>query len=271
MEKGYWMIRTIRSGKVIEKSQYFVGERKPRSDRRKGSSTLSKKDKNMNEAVRRLARVLNCNFGKDDLFVTLTYDDAHEPQTTEDAEKYISLFIRRLTRTLGKEVKMKGVWITSDKDEKTGNPVRLHHHLVIGNSGFTVRKDGMTYSALIGEKDLKDIWKAGYVNVEPLKEQDDYTPVAAYLVRQAVNLADAKKWHSSRGMEKPVIESEIITNSPHELHSPPGAIVQEISAYDASTGTHYIRYNRKPRKKGRRNGDILAENAEIRKPENADG
>ena len=243
------MIRTIRSGKVIEKSQFFVGERKPRGDRRKGSSTLKQIDRNLNDAVKRLARTINCNFAERDLFVTLTYDDEHMPDSPEQADKECSLFWRRLTRTMEKYCgeKPKGVWITADKDEKTGAPVRLHHHMVLSGDWFTVSMDGQT--AQIDCRDLKDIWKNGYVNVEPLRSQDDYTSVAAYMVRQSVSTPDAKKWHPSRGLAKPVIESEVVIDRPHELRPAPGSSVQEISAYDIDTGSHYIRYIRRPRKK----------------------
>lgn len=249
--KGYWMIRTIRSGKVIEKSQFFVGERKPRSDRRKGSSTLRRQDLNMADAVRRLARIINCNFEKGDLLITLTYDDDHLPSDSIEADKCCSLFWRRLTRyfkSLLPDEKLKGVWITSDKDEKTGAPARLHHHLVISQTGFQKSFTGEG-SVRLGTKPLEEIWKNGFVYAEALKEQEDYTAVAAYLVRQAAAGSDQKKWHPSRGLKKPVIESERIVENPKELHTPPGAIVQEIGEYDRDTGTHYIRYIRKPRKK----------------------
>lgn len=267
------MIRTIRSGKVIEKSQFFVGERKPRSDRRKGSTTLIKQDRNMSDAVRRLARILNCNFGKDDLFVTLTYDS--EPESIEEADKACALFWRRLTRTFKEFVpgeKLKGVWITSDKDDKTGEHVRLHHHIVLSGVGIQCSFDEKSRSARVGDRELSDIWKNGFVHVEYLQDQDDYTPVAAYLVRQAATSADAKKWHPTRGLEKPIIESERIVENPKELHTPPGADVQEIGEYDKETGTHYVRYIRK-RRKDKNNGNILRTDPEkdkIWEPKNKD-
>lgn len=239
MKGGYWVIRTIRSGNVIEKSMFpYEGSGRPRRMRRRGSTTQQKKDSNMNQAARRLGRVLNCNFSAGDLLLTLTYDSAHLPKDPEGADRECGLFMRRLDRELKKiGVELKYVWITADKDydKKTDSikQARLHHHLVV--SSFPMDQI----------RSLEKIWKKGRVLSEPLRLQDDYSSLAAYLVRQAAAEADDKKWHPSRGMEKPVLVEEMIVQKPKELHTPGGANVHEIGPYDSDTGTHYIRYTRK--------------------------
>ena len=253
--KGYWMIRTIRSGMTVEKTQFWVGEKRPRSPRRKGATTQAKAERNLTGAVRRLARILNCNFREGDLFVTLTYD--HEPQSIEEADKACALFWRRMSRALGE--RLKGVWITADKDEDSGVSVRLHHHAVISGAGIEV-KDGSQAEACIGGRALSDIWGHGYVDVRPLNAgQQDFTPVAAYLVRQAAGCAGQQKWHSSRGLEKPVIVDEQITYDPRELRAPSGADVKEISHYDEQTGSHYIRYIYTPKPRRKKGGPVRHE------------
>ncbi len=239
MKGGYWVVRTIRSGNVIEKSMFpYEGSGRPRRMRRRGASTQQKKDSNMNQASRRLGRVLNCNFRAGDLLLTLTYDDLHLPGSPDKADRECSLFMRRLTRELKKiGAEVKYVWITSDKDydkkSDTWKEARLHHHLVIEQ--FPLDRI----------KSLEKIWKKGKILNEPLRLQDDYSSLAAYLVRQAAAEADDKKWHPSRGMEKPVLVEERIVHRPKELHTPGGANVHEIGAYDSDTGTHYVRYTRK--------------------------
>ncbi|MBR2365914.1 MAG: hypothetical protein IKA78_01960, partial [Oscillospiraceae bacterium] len=74
---------------------------------------------------------------------------------------------------------------------------------------------------------------------------EDYTGLAAYLVRQAVESPDGKRWHPSRGLKKPVIESEHVISHPRELRAPGGAKVHEVGKYDETQGSHYIRYTRK--------------------------
>lgn len=248
MKGGFWMIRTIKSGKVIEKSQFYVGEKKPRARRRKGSSTLAKKDSNLRLAERRLAQTINCNFAAGDLFITLTYDEEHMQALGEDpvkgAEAAFGLFLRRLGRELGKiAIKPAFVWITADKDQDTLEPVRLHHHLIIKRAGFEVKRSGAKLEDVkIGGRKLEEIWRQGICYAEELAEQDDYLPLAVYMVRQAVNAPDAKKWHPARGLAKPEIKSEIIVARAHELRAPGGADVKEIGHYDIETGSHYIRY-----------------------------
>lgn len=249
------MLRTVRSGKVIEKSQFYVGERRPRAPRKKGSTTAARRDKNMNMAARVLARIINCNWGQGDLWLTFKYDEAHMAAigaTAEGAEKAMTLAWRRLRRELAAAgVQLRGFWITSDKDPETGEPVRLHHHAVIGKEGVTVKwtPDGKLAEFSIGGRSVEDIWGMGSVHASPLREQDDYTAIAVYCVRQAVGGENAKKWHATRGLEKPVVESERVLATHRELRAPGGAVVSEVSHYNAESGMHYIRYVRKPRAK----------------------
>lgn len=232
MGGGYWVTRTVVSGKVVERSKFFAGRRRPRT-RKKGSTSLAQKDRNMNTAVRQLAKIANCNMDPSWLFLSLTYSEESMPATAETAWKNITLFIRRLKR---RGMDVKGFWITADK-HKDGSSARLHHHMVIDGSG-------------IDPEALEQIWGLGFVHAEHAKEQDDYTPVAAYLVRQAVDEPGKKKWRCSLGLKKPIVKSELITDRAGEIHIPPGAEVLEISHYDETTGSQYVRYipAQKPKK-----------------------
>lgn len=242
------MIRTIRSGNSIEKTQFYVGERKPRADRRKGSSSRAKMETNLTAAGRVLGRTINCNWHAGDLFLTLEYDDPHLPKSAAASDKQAALFWRRLSRELKRQgVKVRGLWLTADKDKK-GNPTRLHVHGILSAEGTTLDwnpETGKFVSCKIGTRDLTELWGNGGVHVEPLWERDDYTPLAVYLVRQAAAAPDGKKWHPSRGLRKPIIESERVVAYPRPLRAPGGAKVHEIGRYDEETGTHYIRYTRK--------------------------
>lgn len=242
------MIRTIRSGSVIEKTQFYVGERKPRADRKKGSSSRAKMEANSMAAVRMLARTINCNWSKGDLFLSLDYDAEHLPKDAAASDKAAALFWRRLSRELQKQgVKVRGFWINADKDD-AGNPARLHVHAVISAEGTSIAwdpKTGKMLCCMIGTRELSELWGNGGAHVEPLHDQDDYTPLAVYLLRQAVKAPDGKRWHPSRGLKKPVVESERVIAYPRPLRSPGGAQVHELSRYDEETGTHYIRYTRR--------------------------
>ena len=243
------MRRKIRSGKVTEVSQFFLGEKKSRRPRVKGSSSAAKKDSNLSQAVRRLGRTLNCNLSSEWLLLTLKYEGAL-PATREDAERNVKLFIRRLAR---RGVKFSGVWITADRDAMTKEPVRLHHHMLIRlTPQIRVKQvkrpnsDKRYLCAWLGSDTLEDIWGHGQMNVRRIADVDDYSPLAVYFVEQAVDGDNVKKWHASHGLEQPEIISEEILDKAEALRAPGGADIKEMSEYDEEFGTHYIRYVARP-------------------------
>lgn len=252
-EGGYWMIRTIRSGRVIEKSQFYVGERKPRAKRRKGNSSAKKKDGNAMSAVRRYARLMNCNFAAGaGMLLTLHYDAEHLPADKAAAERELENFWRRLGYRLKKAgCELKATGITSELDGETGERVRLHHHLVISREGVTVtRNERGELRALVGGVELREVWKLGGVDIERISEgQEDLTGIAVYFLGQVEAGEDEKRWKSTRNLKKPVIESERVCAMSRVLRAPGGATVSEVGHYDEANGSHYIRYIRRPRQK----------------------
>ena len=53
---------------------------------------------NSRHAENTLRRLLHTNFKEKDLFVTLTFDDAHLPALVEDAQRLLQNFLRRVKR-----------------------------------------------------------------------------------------------------------------------------------------------------------------------------
>lgn len=228
-ERGRWMVIRRTSGRVVELSTVFVpANTKPRRNKRKGTTTAQKQDENERDAVKRLARILNANYTHGDLFLTCKYDDdgfaklartaianRKEGQSTEDAvleaaEHDLDNFLRRLKRHLkNKGIPSEDIRIvssTSDMNGKTGEFVRPHHHLVIPRITF---------------EEAAKLWYDGSVEYQILKDQDDYTPLAAYICAQVRRRPDAKKWSTTRNMKKTVInerwanEGEILKPDRH--------------------------------------------------------
>lgn len=212
-ERGRWMIIRRRSGDVIEESSVWVSANtKPRRNKRKGTTTAQKQDENERDAVKRLARIINANYAHGDLFLTLKYDDEgfaklartavanrKEGQSTEDAvleaaEHDRDNFLRRLKRTLKKQgmdpSEIRIVASTSDMDGKTEEFVRPHHHLVIPRVTF---------------EEAACLWHNGSVEYQILRDQKDYTPLAAYICKQVRRRPDAKKWTTTRNMKKTIV------------------------------------------------------------------
>lgn len=245
---GYWVVYKIVSGRTVERmKRYRRGTPPPqRRHRVKGSSGLKKMEANLKAAIRHLARILNCNFHHGDMHLTLKYDDAHLPTSWQQQEADATAFIRRIKRVMSGGVK----WITvcSEKDAESGDPVRPHIHVVITGRGFTWQDDEW----FVNGKPLKDIWGKGSVYGEPLHDQADYTALAIYLLRQAGDQADRKKYHVSRNMAKPVIE-ETVAVTGRELRAPADSKVVERH-YELERGVNYIRYITREKTK-RKSGD----------------
>ena len=242
-----WMKRKIRSGKVTETSLFFLGEKKQqRRGKVKGSTSERQKDRNMNTAIRKLARTLNCNLTRRWIMLTLTYEGVL-PESLAEATRNVQLFFKKLSY---RGVTPAYVWVTSDKDSHTGESRRLHHHLIMTHTGINLKyRSGEFKAAYVSGETLEDIWGHGMIKVERIEEADDYTPLAVYLAKQAAGGENVKKWHCSRGLKKPEIISEEIVDRPGALRAPGGAEVMEISEYDEEIGTHYMRYVVKPSRK----------------------
>lgn len=245
-----WIMRRIKAGQVEEKySFYSPATLRPRG-RRKQKCTPRKQDVNEHGAERRLARILNCNFRHNDALLRLSYDEETLPQSREAAEAELVAFLRRVKYQLGKVGKKLDAYVcvTSDMSGDTGEPVRIHHHVVLHADAVRM-EDGKLW---VGKADLETLWGRGSVNLRTLYDQPDLTPMAEYLMRQVRRVPDKAKYKAARGMKKPeIIDEEEITNT-RELRPPKGARLQYRRAYEPGR-PQYIRYVR-PEKAGRKRG-----------------
>lgn len=237
------------SGRVVEESTVWVGANtKPRRARKKGSTTAQKKDENERDAVKRLARIINCNFSYGDLLLTPKYSEggiaklekwaeAHrqEGESWEDAmlraaKHQGKLYLDRLREELkARGVVCKCILVTSDIDGETGELVRLHHHLVIPRVCFEVARDK---------------WPLGSVDYQILKDQDDYTPLALYLCKQVRRQADSKKWTATRNMDKPTVSTRWAAAG-EELRPDTRAVLVDRNQWEPGK-PQYIRFIKRP-------------------------
>lgn len=245
------VIRTYRSGRVIEKSKFWINERtKVRKGKVKGSTGAAKKDANARAAVKQLARTLNCNCDKRDVLVTCKYTDEWLGQfsTWEEQDKLTGKFLRRMRNALKKEgAELRAVIVPSEMDGETGRKVRPHVHIVLMGGGVIFR-DGEWW---IGEKTITELWGMGSTYTEPLHDQVDYTPLAVYLLRQARRGENVKKYSCTRNLKKPEITEQVVTTA-GAMKAPARALLLESGEYNIETGCHYIRYLAPEHKNGGR-------------------
>lgn len=250
MKKGYWMIRTYEAGNVGEKTKYWIPGEKPSRSSRRAKSEIKKQEQNEHSAVKRVARLLNANFRPGDQLLGLDYSAegmdrllawAREQGMDYDyadeagrmdilrlaAERALRLVLRRVNREV-KGGQLLVVAITSDMDGDTGEVVRIHHHLVVPRG----------YKDAFVKKWTDSGW--GSVDWEDLSDQNDYTPIAEYFMRQVRKVPDAKKYYSSRNLSRPEPKDRIAVTS-GELRVPSGGQLLHRGEYKPGR-PQYIRY-----------------------------
>ena len=214
MKDGYWVVRTYEAGQVGEKTKYFVLGDRTRRNRRKEESSIKKQEQNEYSTKKRLARLINANFTHGDILLGLGYSSASYKKLERSARKaapdYDSLpeddqlrcireaaaqemvnYLRRVKRALEKEGRadeLKYIAITSDMDGDTKETVRVHHHLIVPASC---------------EHIVRMKWGHGGTYCKPLSKQEDYMPIAEYLIAQVRGALNAKKFVSSRNLIRP--------------------------------------------------------------------
>lgn len=171
LSNGYKCIyacKEITAGTQFEIEIYpeFTKEYNPlnvKKDNKKAQRELNSKN-----AQKYCIRLLNQNFGKNDLWITLTYAEGQEPKDHNEAYKNIKNYIKRLRYARGKMglPPIKYLYITEyDPDAE----IRWHHHI--------------TMDGLMDIDTVIKAWKKGGRNEARLIEPDEYglTGMAKYI------------------------------------------------------------------------------------------
>lgn len=241
MAEGYWVIRTYRAGKVGEKIKYWIPGKRPGKSERRVKSDVKQQQRNEANAVKRLARVLNANCAEGYVLLTLSYNEQgmgrisggvnrsaedYANQLYHAAHRHVRLWRDRVSKTCkARGVLLRYVIVTSDMDGKTGEYVRLHHHVIINHEALDIA---------LGK------WTMGGTHCELLTREPDRTELAAYLLNQVRRLPDEKKYISSRGLEIPEPRDRIAV-SEAELKVPRGGQLLHRAEYRPGQ-PQYIRY-----------------------------
>lgn len=241
-KEGMYMVTTIISGKVKERRKSRLVRRpSKRGGRIRGNSSEKKIAGNREYAVLQLTRTLNCNMKAGDVWLTLTFSDEALDRcggTFEGAKAEAKKFVERCVYRRRKHgVVTKWVIAPSEIDGETGELVRPHVHIIMSGEGFSFA-DGVL--RLFNES-VEKIWGKGSVDVQFLRHQDDYYPLAKYIINQSRGVSDEKKYTCSRNMDKPVVRREIV-HSGAQLRLPHGATELPGTKYDPDNDQNIIRY-----------------------------
>ena len=241
MAEGYWVIRSYTAGVIGEKIKYWVPGKKPSKSERRIKSDIKQQQRNEANAVKRAARIFNENFASGYLLLGLHYDEAGLANTAEGldhlAEDYedrlyhaahhqVRLWRNRARRACAAAgVELKCFIVTSDMDGKTGEYVRVHHHVIINQEALEIAIDK---------------WKLGSTYHKALSGELDRTDLAAYLLNQVRRLPDEKKYIASRNLAIPQPKDRIAVNEA-ELKVPKGGQLLHRAEYRPGQ-PQYIRF-----------------------------
>lgn len=239
---GYWVIRTYEAGMVGEKIKYWVPGARPTKSQRRLQADIKKQQQNESSAVKRAARLIHANFRNgQDVLLGLDYSEEGlaivEKGLDAGAEDYMTqvyhaahhklrLWIRRTRRACkAAGVPFRCFAITSDMDGKTGETVRVHHHVVINKEALEIA---------MGK------WTLGETHHGRLYDVVDQTALAEYLMNQVRRLPDEKKYIPSRNLISPPPKDRI-AKSGAELAVPRGGQLLHRNEYKPGR-PQYIRY-----------------------------
>lgn len=241
MAEGYWVIRSYRAGMIGEKIKYWVPGRKPSKSERRVKSDIKQQQRNEANAIKRLARIFHANFAVGYVLLGLGYSDEGLAKTAKGLDPAGEDYANRLYHAAHHQVRlwrdrvrkacqaagieMKCVIVTSDMDGKTGEYVRVHHHVVINAEALAIA---------VGK------WKLGGTHHKGLNGDIDRTELAAYLLNQVRRLPDEKKYIASRNLVIPQPKDRVAQGGA-ELAVPKGGQLLHRAEYSPGA-PQYIRY-----------------------------
>jgi hypothetical protein len=181
-------------GEYLEVEIFPVYTKAKGRGKRKKPTSDTQQRLNRRHAEGKLRRLLHTNFTPSDLFLTLTFDDAHMPASVEDAQREIQNFLRRLKRRYAKlGTELKYIYIL----EKGQEHDRLHVHMVVSGG--------------MDEEELAQLWGMGHVSADCLQfDENGLAKLARYFAKGDTENGGKpitwKRWVGSRNLEKPQVE-----------------------------------------------------------------
>lgn len=201
--------KTTKSGQMLESEIFPIWNTK--AETRVARSMVTRAaQKNLNDrnAARKLVRLVNTNFNRDDLAVTLTYDG--EPPDYAQAQKDVRNFIRRVRDYRKREglPEMKYIYVVEGiappEDPEADaqmclpglepplppepDPVRPHHHVILSEMDRDV---------------VERLWGKGWANCRRLQPNEyGLESLSRYMIKER---RGRKRWYGSRNLKQPTV------------------------------------------------------------------
>ncbi len=244
-------MRQIRAGRLVTAVIYSTpasGD-PPKARRQKmKASTAARERLNARTSFQKLERTLAANFDNGDLFVALTYDDKHLPDSRDKAVRRMRSFLAKLKASRkARGEGLRYIYVT----EGCHPGGRLHHHLVLDSTGQDL-------------EEIRRLWIYGDdVEVQRLTFHQGYTyeDLASYLTKEPREWGHPqvgeRTWTPSLGLARPEPETETVPDY-LTLTAPPDAVVlvregPVVNGYGEFTWIKYmLPYQPSQRRRARR-------------------
>ena len=185
------------------------GTRQGRGRQRKFEASTPKQ-RNLNEkrSKRYFEALVLSNFHKDDLHVTVTYDDENRPADLKKAMKAVENYIRRLNYTRGKAGLPSVRYVCVTEEGATNG--RIHHHFIMDGD--------------LDRDTVEKRWGLGYCNADRIQpdRKNDIAPLIGYLSKDPKG---RKRWSSSHNLVRPW---ESINDNPRMMSSKKMALMKDL-------------------------------------------
>lgn len=196
--------------KIITAGLLVVEAVYPRRDRRDSDRARAAKSRASTEAQKRLNRkhsyeklelLLAANFRPGDLWVTVTYDDAHLPGNRKQAKERFKYFLDRLRASRKKRKRPCVVASCAEHkhpSDNNGENRRWHHHFLVNAT------DGEDFA------EIRACWCYGSVveiRVIDLDGEHSYEALARYMCKEEPDKVGAHCWSITRNAKRPEVET----------------------------------------------------------------
>lgn len=234
--------KKIYSGQVLEQIVYSVPQTKrvaqehdPEKQKRERFPDEASYAEFKREISRRNhIRLFNANFGPTSVYGTLTFDDAYEIHTFQDAKRIARNYIKRLKNKYPEAV----IFLYMGRGKGTH---RIHFHTVSEGIPEDFLTDKWTYGSVRRFAKLREHnW---YGNVD---HGQDYTGLANYLFDHWTEEVGGHRWIMTKNARRPDAEKPAKVNVPGGYHqkkapvTPKGYKLVEIKA--TKYGCVYFKY-----------------------------
>lgn len=198
-KKAVYALKEISAGDQFEVEIYpqfrSMDDVPPEGRRIKKDNSKAQRNLNEKNSRKYVERLINENFGNKDIWITLTYDDAHLPPDgdIDAAIRNMQRYIKRINYQRKKRglPKAKYVYVTA---YDPGAEIRWHHHIVM---------DGA-----LDMDTVEACWKQSSRNeIRSLqKDENGLSGLANYIVEEKNRIRGERRWNSSQGLCNPGIK-----------------------------------------------------------------